>query len=178
MTSSRRFDIRAAAVALLAMALATGCQYMINPFNDDVEGGQSITSPTLIAAEQHAGQPTALRERTWNVSTRYYPKGGVNHWPLWFQDPFEDMGSQDNKYVWTIEDYIAMPYGWARWDLNTFALPISMIVTPPGTIMSSDGDLSKQLLGYDHDARIGPTHSVEKPPKKADASLEVISVPQ
>lgn len=31
-------------------------------------------------------------------------------------------------------------------------LPASAVVTPPWTVMVSDGQISRQLLGYDHDA--------------------------
>jgi hypothetical protein len=61
-----------------------------------------------------------------------------------------------------------MPYGWSRWLLNTMAWPVSAIVTPPGTIMTSDGYVSKQALGYDHDARKGPIEQVETPPRIDD----------
>jgi len=78
--------------------------------------------------------------------------GDVVHWPLWFEDPFEDKGSEDGKFAWTAEDYLAMPYSFARLLLNTMGWPISAIVTPPGAPMVSDGVLSRQALGKDHDA--------------------------
>jgi hypothetical protein len=31
-------------------------------------------------------------------------------------------------------------------------LPVSAVVTPPCMLMESDGQLSRQALGYDHDA--------------------------
>jgi hypothetical protein len=73
------------------------------------------------------------------------------HGPLYFEDPFEDKGTTyEHRLGW--EDWFAMPYSYARYTLNWLALPVSMIVTPPWTAMESDGRLSKQLLGYDHDA--------------------------
>ena len=47
------------------------------------------------------------------------------HYPLWWEDPFEDKGDEDGKFAWTWMDYFAMPYSLARWDLNTVAVPVS-----------------------------------------------------
>jgi len=83
--------------------------------------------------------------------------GAVTHWPLYFEDPFVDKGhgrtdatTPHNVYHLGWEDWLAIPYGAARFTGNWLALPISAIVTPPWTPMESDGKLSKQLLGYDH----------------------------
>jgi hypothetical protein len=37
------------------------------------------------------------------------------------------------------------------------AWPVSAVVTPPFTLMGSDGVLSRQALGYDHDAERRPS---------------------
>jgi hypothetical protein len=165
-------DRRPAAMVFLFVLIGTigagGCQYAINPFVDESEPASTITTPTAEAAD--AVVPTASTEhlRDWEVMTRYYEKNGSTHWPLWWEDPFEDKGSDDMKFAWTAEDYVGMPYGWSRWLLNTMAWPVSAIVTPPGTIMTSDGYVSKQALGYDHDARKGPIEQVETPPRIDD----------
>lgn len=79
----------------------------------------------------------------------------VTHWPLYFEDPFVDKGDgrtgfDEHRLGW--EDWVAMPYGYSRYTVNWLFLPVSMVVTPPWTLMESDGRLSQQLLGADHDA--------------------------
>lgn len=164
MNSNGRRSAGLALAACVGALGAAGCQYVVNPFVDGTQPASTITTPTAVAAAEAVPKAPTMHERDWEPQTRYYPKSGVNHWPLWWEDPFEDKGSGNAEFAWTGEDYIAMPYGWARWLLNTTAWPISAIVTPPFTIMSSDGYLSKQLLGYDHDARIGAYETVEIPP--------------
>jgi len=103
--------------------------------------------------------PAELRHRDWPPATVAARSGAVSHWPLYFEDPFEDKGDgrtdQTNprdvhRLGW--EDYVALPYCFARFTANWLLLPVSALVTPPWTVMESDGHLSRQLLGYDHDA--------------------------
>lgn len=166
--NSRRNCATTTALTLVVAIGATGCQYAINPFADETQPASTITTATAEAAAERVPTASTKHLRNWDAETRYYPKSGSTHWPLWWEDPFEDKGSENPQFAWTGEDYLAMPYGWARWLLNTGAWPISAIVTPPGTIMTSDGYLSKQALGYDHDARRGPIEKVETPPHLED----------
>ena len=69
---------------------------------------------------------------------------------LWWEDPFEDKGDQDDTFAWTWQDYVAMPYSFGRFLLNTIAWPVSAVVTPPWASMVSDGN-----VGRDHDATVG-----------------------
>lgn len=138
--------------ALLAVVPLGGCANLINPF---VEDGPARTeewnSPTALKvfAEQPEG---ALRKRDEPTSYALRERGEVTHWPLWFEDPFEDKGAGREEYLVGWEDGVAMLYSPARYVLNLVAVPVSAVVTPPWTIMESDGELSKQCLGYDHDA--------------------------
>ena len=77
-------------------------------------------------------------------------KGDVPHSPLWWEDPLEDKGDQNRAFAWTWQDYVAIPYSFGRFLLNTMAWPVSALVTPPGTPMVSDGQ-----IGRDHDAATG-----------------------
>jgi hypothetical protein len=74
----------------------------------------------------------------------------VPHYPLWWEDPFEDQGDNDHMFAWTWQDYFTMPYGPSRYILNTLAWPVSAVVTPPGAPMVSDG-----IVGKVHDAKRG-----------------------
>ncbi len=129
-----------------------GCQHMVNPFVDDLPVTSELTTASVAGARIAAVQPTLPRREFAAVPVG--PQDGtVDHWPLWWEDPFEDKGSDDDQFAWTAEDYLAMCYSPGRFLVaNTFFFPLSACVTKPLTIMCSDGRLSRQALGYDHDA--------------------------
>ncbi len=160
--------VKAATVAAgLAAMLSVGCasnkEVACAPTPDDCDKPIVIFSapvtedmldtPSTAFIEASDVEP-AVVQRDWDEMTSYYAPQVVQHWPLYFEDPFEDKGKSTGcGYAgWTWEDFFAIPYSDARWLLNTIALPVSMVVTPPWTPMCSDGVLSKQALGYDHDA--------------------------
>ena len=137
-----------AAVGILA---AGGCSELINPFVDDVpETGEVATAS--VAGIRQADAVPVMRERGFAPAYASAQDGTVSHWPLWWEDPFVDRGSDDDRFAWTKEDYLAFPYGLGRSLVNTMGWPISVVVTPPFTVMGSDGVVSRQALGYDHDA--------------------------
>jgi len=141
-------------VGLALFLLATGgCAKFqdANPWVDWSTPADAISTPSADGVYAYNRTP-ATRQRKWDRTAGYYENEAVTHWPLWWEDPFEDKGSEDGQFAWTYEDYVAMPYGLARFLLNTMAFPVSATVTPSFTVMASDGQLSKQLLGYDHDA--------------------------
>ena len=137
-------------ICVYAAALA-GCQHAINPFVDDLPAVDEVTTASVEGARSAPRQPSAPR-RDFEVVGVHAQDGTVDHWALWWEDPFEDKGSQDGQFAWTLEDYFAIGYGPGRFILNTMAFPISAYVTKPGTVMCSDGKLSRQRLNYDHDA--------------------------
>lgn len=146
----------AAAVApLLAVLFLAGCAHVPNQWAED---GPATTeqwdSPT--AKDLRAGHsPAQQRQRDCEASSLAAEPGAVTHWPLYFEDPFVDKGHGReglNTYHLGWEDYLAMPYCYARFTLNWLMLPASAAVTPPWVLMESDGRISRQVLGYDHDA--------------------------
>jgi hypothetical protein len=139
-----------------AAVLATaGCSECVNPWADDLPRAADVTTPSVEGVRAADRQP-ARRTGAMQPSQIEPQPGVVTHWPLWWEDPFVDKGSEDGQFAMTVEDYIALPYGLGRFILNTMAFPVSATVTPPGTIMGSDGVLSRQALGYDHDAQRWP----------------------
>lgn len=150
--------------------LLAGCAHVPNQFVEDspASGGnlESDTARDLYANRQ----PAPVRERGWSQTSTAAQSGAVQHWPLYTEDPFEDKGTDrpdgPNKYHLGWEDYVAMPYGFSRFTLNVIALPVSMVVQAPWTLMESDGVISKQCLGYDHDATEAET---AEPPLHGDA---------
>lgn len=143
----------------LTVCLLAGCAYGPNWFRED---GPSVDMPwdspsaTDIKAKY---QPAPQRHRDSQRATLAPSDGAVRHWPLYFEDPFIDKGTgrtdeTDPHNVWHAgwEDYVALPCSPARYVANLVLLPVSAVVTPPVTVQESDGKLSRQLLGYDHDA--------------------------
>lgn len=145
--------------AALTLGVVASCAHVPNQFRED---GPSVTatwdSPTMADVKSQF-EPTPPRQRPWPSATVPAESGAVVHWPLYFEDPFEDKGHgrTDESHPHDVyrggwEDYVALPYCYARFTANWLLLPVSAILTPPCTLMESDGRLSRQLLGYDHDA--------------------------
>lgn len=160
--------------ALAVVAMLVGCSHVANQF---VEDGPSVTmswdSPSAVDARERFEAAGPIKNRKWDNVELAAADGSVMHWPLWFENPFVDKGhgrelQGDGRNVYHLgwEDYVAMPYGYGRLLVNFGFVPISAVVTPPWTLMESDGELSEQCLGYDHDAeRAGdlPPNSLLKP---------------
>ncbi len=136
--------------AILALT-AAGCQHLFNPYEDELAGLSEPTTASVEGAGAAPSQPT-LQPRGFEPFLVETQDGSVAHWPLWWEDPFEDKGSEDDLFAWTWEDYLGIPYGSGRFLLNTMGFPVSAYLTKPFTVMCSDGRLSRQALGYDHDA--------------------------
>ncbi len=153
--------------SLLALLFLAGCAHVPNQW---VEDGPATTaewdSPTARDLRANYA-PAEPRHRDWDAALAAAEPDAVTHWPLYFEDPFVDKGHGRkglNKYYIGWEDYVAMPYGYSRFTLNWLMFPVSAVVTPPWTLMESDGRISRQALGYDHDAARADSHRAEPPP--------------
>jgi len=144
-------------------ALAGGCQLMVNPFKDELAGPQSTTTASVDGVRAANAAP-AVRQRGYAPVEIHAENGAVTHGPLYFEDPFEDKGSEDGQFAWSGEDYLQAAYWRGRFLVNTLLFPISAIVTPPWTVMESDGHLSRQALAMDHDAQRAAEASSAAPP--------------
>ena len=121
----------------------------INPWCDDSISQDTWTTPSEQGVF-NSGHNAVLRQRNVEQSEAPLAIAGVPHYPLWWEDEFEDKGDGDGKFAVTWIDYAASPACYARWLLNTVAWPASAVVTPPGTPMVSDG-----VIGQFHDAAKG-----------------------
>ncbi len=133
--------------------LATACSQppAVNPWVDDSLSRDAATTPSADAVLS-SGHAPIVRDRGLTLMPAPNVTGDVPHYPLWWEDPFEDKGDGDQTYAWTWQDYAGMPYGLGRYILNTIAWPVSAVVTPPGTTLVSDGTVPP---GRDHDAARG-----------------------
>lgn len=164
--SQRRFSVEGrrtiSAAATLLTAILAGCaQQAMDPFRDPA--AEARTELTTASADGYRrATPPEQQSRDWPDATVYYHQTAVTHWPVYFENPLIDKGNDpidpqnrdlpDQQFAGNNTDIIGGFYGPARFFLNTIGLPISLFVTPPGTVMASDGKLSEGALGYDHDA--------------------------
>ena len=149
---SRRCCLIAVLVALSAGSiLISACDKppAVNPWRNDSISRDTWPTPSSegVLASGHA---PVLRNSGRSQTAAPCVASPVPHYPLWWEDPFEDKGDGDGQFAWTWADYVAGPYCYGRWLLNTVAWPASAVVTPPGTPMVSDGN-----IGRDHDAAPG-----------------------
>ena len=154
-TNQSRCSVVAGLWAVLACVMLAGCSgQTIDPFRDAAAVPEESMTTASAETIRGSGKAAVIRVRPWESSTLVREDGTVTHWPLWWEDPFEDRGSEDGADAWTWEDYAGILYSPARFALNTAAWPVSAIVTPAGTVLCSDGRISKQLVWRDHDARV------------------------
>lgn len=125
----------------------------VNPWRDDSIPASTWTTPSeqgILAA----GHQPAIRHRAIESSAAPSVSEEVPHFPIWWEDPFEDQGDLDGRFAWTWQDYLAMPYSYARMHLNTVGWPVSAYVDRPWQSMVSDGRFGPDRP---HDAKPGPS---------------------
>lgn len=126
--------------------LLTGCNQFINPWVDDY-ARESVVTTSSAERVLDAQVGIIERERGWELIEVYTQNESTAHWALYWQDPVEDMGSRDDQFALTFEDYFAAFYSPTRFVANTLIFPISVIIDPPGAVFCSDGRISRQTLG-------------------------------
>jgi len=154
-----------------------GCAHLNDPFRDSgaaING--DMTTPSAEGFSARTQKSSALR-RSSEPAVVFYSNGAVTHWPLWFEDPFEDRGNTDvtmrdpakerdlpdNVFAWNWVDYFDLAYSPARYMVNLVAFPASAIVLPPGALMESDGRISRSWQGYAFDEQRSDSASREPP---------------
>jgi len=148
--------VRRAASISLAMGVAffsAGCQLAVNPFKDELVDQRNITTASVdgIRATEREYTPRHATGASWEIRPE---DGTVAHYPLYFEDPYESSGSEDGKFAWTWEDYWQILYWRGRFAVNFLILPVTAVMTPPWTVMASDGYLSPRAFGEKHDAAV------------------------
>lgn len=143
--------------------LALGCTHVNNPFVDS----SAVVLPELTTASAEGycgeadGQYIRLQRTRWDGTVVSQENGAVSHWPLWFEDPYEIWGNHgpearpgdiDNHFRRNIFDYLHIAYGPARMLINGVAWPVSAVMMPPGTLMESDGNVSRRIVDGPADA--------------------------
>lgn len=150
--------IRAVSLSAVCVGLLGCAGQTLDAFSDSAAvPDEAMTTPSADVVRR-SGKPALVGVRARAAGSPQCvvtaQDGTVTHWPLWWEDPFEDKGSDDGRVAWTWEDYAALFYCPARLVVNTVAFPISAMATLPGTVLCSDGRISKQLVWRDHDAAV------------------------
>jgi len=156
-----------------ALGLFAGCAVNPNQFREDgPAAGAQLESET--ARDVYARfQPSRLQPRDWKPNQAVVENGSVVHGPTYMENPFVDKGhgrTGRNVYYIGWEDLVSALYDYPRFTVNWLGIPVSLIATPPWTPLKSDGELSRQALGYDHDAAPLAPLWWEKPPPPSPES--------
>ncbi len=120
------------------VGLTGGCHLMVNPFTDELAGQQAVTTPSAEGAwavEATPAMPTRQHARL-EVATK---NGTVTHGPLYFENGFGKMNSDDGRFAWTCKDYLQLFHWRGRFLFDAAVLPIRAVCTPPWAVEESDG---------------------------------------
>ena len=154
-------------VVLAALVMGvSGCSLMVDPFTDELAGQPPVMTPSAQGALAAEAAPTSIQRGHARMEV-LKEIGAVTHGPLYFEDGFEDGGSDDDQFAWTKEDYLQLFYWRGRFLVNAVFFPISVVAAPPQTVMVSDGRISRELAGVGHDAERwveGPPEAEAAPP--------------
>lgn len=135
---------------VILIGLITGCSQSYNPWRDDLPATETATTASVQVARAVSAEGTRP-DRGFMHLTIAPASGAVTHGPSYWPDPFEDRGSDDGQFRWTGEDYWAAYYGIGCNMVNTVLMPLSAVLTHPGTVMVSDGVSERHWLGQYRD---------------------------
>lgn len=148
---SLRNRLAVGATLCTMLSFAAGCHLAVNPYHDEMATVIPVTTPSATGVRE--ANVTARTIRPLGEAKTVRAKSGVViHGPLYFEDPVEESGSDDGQFAITHEDFFAFWSMAFRFPLNTVLLPISALITPPSTVMASDGALSRKVSGQMYDA--------------------------
>lgn len=161
----RLWNVRARGAVVLAgwaglVVALSGCQLVRSPWVED----PAMTAPVQTASTEAiraAGVAPAVRTRfdePQPTKEVYAAAAEVEHLPLWFEDPFEEMDTPNDGVAYVSEDFYRPWCSGARFALNLAFLPVTAVVHPPWQVMTSDGVPSRWVACAKHDADVPCCH--------------------
>ena len=134
------------------MGMSAGCARSVDPFRNGLEPAQRVTTASVDGARAHDGTGTSIT-RSGPATTVAATSGAVPHFPLYYEDPTIEEGSDDGSDEWTAEDYVQF-LAWqpARFLVETITWPIQAAMNPPWSVHVSDGVFARQAWDGHHDA--------------------------
>ncbi len=129
----------------LAIALfSAGCSY-----NDWLACTPTETQNVPTVRSDPRIQPQ-VQPRPWEQRIVYYQNGSVEHGPLYFQDPYEYIGTNDGQIrTWGPDDLEAFFASPVTLVINGAFLPVKLVDTPPWESVWSHGIYPEQLPVYE-----------------------------
>jgi len=127
-----------------------GCSVRVNPFKDEFQDEPPVTTPSVDMVRAAHVAPR-MPVRAFEQVQRVAEEGAVRHGPIYFEDPYEENGSEDGRFSWTWEDYWQVFYWRGRFLVNAVIFPVRAVLTPPWRAMVSDGHLEPRTFGELHD---------------------------
>jgi len=139
------------AVVVTFLAYAGGCSLYPDAFKDEYAHAPMPETASSRRVESMDPQPES-RVRSFEPSQVTILSDGVTHWPLYFEDNFEDVPPGDDHFAWTGADYLHIITWRARYLVNLFGFPVSAVCTPPWQMMVSDDRMGEREFGLPFDA--------------------------
>ena len=132
----------------------------VNVFAPDDELTAEVTTASRDGFLAEGVEPTIRRRDYPETSIPLVRRevDSVPHYPLWWEDPFEDQGDMNDTFAWTWQDYFAGPYSMGRFLLNSVCWPASAVVSLPGTTHVSNGQLYVPPQDRINDCKIPHPH--------------------
>ncbi len=123
---------------LMLVAVVGGCHQFPDVFFDDLPPSSLVTTNSAFIARSHGAEPI-LRDRGFERRIVEEQDGAVSHGPLWFEDPMELVGSDDDQFAITNEDLLVAVYSPGRFAANVLLWPVTLFVHPQWQVQCSDG---------------------------------------
>lgn len=120
-----------------------GCQLAINPFEDSLSAQSPVTTPSVEGAREVTSEASTMT-RGYESFSVDAPDGSVTHGPLYFEDWSEDSLKVDDAFAIGKYEYGMLFVDGGRFLVNIVFFPVSVIASPPWTVMTSDGHMASR----------------------------------
>ncbi len=118
-------------ITLASLGVSCGCSLMVNPNYDELSYNPATMTPSERGVREAQVTVVSQQVRPFEAVPCAAHTGSCTHGPLYFEDPFELRGSDDDQFAWTLEEPFYYMLGPIRYGFNLAFWPISAIASPP-----------------------------------------------